>query len=145
MAPSHGRLGSQPDQGRLALSTCKHYRERAAGVCRGEKRGDEPGSAAAGAHSVTPALILKKSGTVGAVAHIGFFQFQHERRSTMPLVQLVITLVVVGVILWLVNNYIPMDATIKRILNVVVVIVVILWLLSVFGVLDSLSGFRVGR
>jgi hypothetical protein len=63
----------------------------------------------------------------------------------MPLVQLVITLVVVGVILWLVNNYIPMDATIKRILNVVVVIVVILWLLSVFGVLDSLSGFRVGR
>jgi formate hydrogenlyase subunit 4 len=62
----------------------------------------------------------------------------------MPLVQLVITLIVVGVVLWLINNYIPMDATIKRILNVVVVIVVILWLLSVFGVLGSLSGFRVG-
>jgi hypothetical protein len=62
----------------------------------------------------------------------------------MRLVQLVITLIVVGVVLWLINNYIPMDATIKRILNVVVVIVVILWLLSVFGVLGSLSGFRVG-
>jgi len=63
----------------------------------------------------------------------------------MPLIQLVIILVVVGVILWLINNYIPMDATIKRILNIVVVIAVILWLLSVFGVLGPLSGFRVGR
>ena len=63
----------------------------------------------------------------------------------MPLIQLIIILVVVGVILWLVNNYIPMDATIKRILNIVVVIAVILWLLSVFGVLGPLSGFRVGR
>jgi len=62
----------------------------------------------------------------------------------MPLVQLIITLVVVGVILWLINNYIPMDATIKKILNVVVVIVVILWLLSAFGVLGSMSGMRVG-
>ena len=63
----------------------------------------------------------------------------------MPLIQLIIVLVVVGVILWLINNYIPMDATIKRILNIVVVIAVILWLLSVFGVLGPLSGFRVGR
>ena len=63
----------------------------------------------------------------------------------MPLLQLIIVLVVVGVILWLINNYIPMDATIKRILNIVVVIAVILWLLSVFGVLGPLSGFRVGR
>lgn len=58
----------------------------------------------------------------------------------MPLMSLIITLVVVGVGLWLVNNYIPMDGKIKTILNVVVVIAVILWLLSVFGVLGSLSG-----
>jgi hypothetical protein len=62
----------------------------------------------------------------------------------MPLVTLIITLVVVGLILWLVNNYIPMDGKIKRILNVVVVIAVILWLLSVFGLMPSLTGMRVG-
>lgn len=62
----------------------------------------------------------------------------------MSLISLIITLVVVGLILWLVNNYIPMDDKIKRILNVVVVIVVILWLLSVFGLMPSLSGMRVG-
>ena len=62
----------------------------------------------------------------------------------MPLVQLVIALVVVGVALWLINNYIPMDATIKKILNVVVVIVVVLWLLSIFGVFSSMPGVRVG-
>lgn len=63
----------------------------------------------------------------------------------MPLIQLIIVLVVVGVILWLVNSYIPMDPTIKKILNIVVIIVVVLWLLSVFGVIGSLSGVRVGR
>jgi hypothetical protein len=63
----------------------------------------------------------------------------------MPLVHLIIILVVVGVLLWLVNNYIPMDWRIKRILNVVVVIAVIIWLLSVFGVIGPLSGLRVGR
>jgi hypothetical protein len=57
---------------------------------------------------------------------------------------LIITLVVVGLGLWLINNYIPMDGKIKTILNVVVVIAVILWLLSVFGVLGSLSGLTVG-
>jgi len=63
----------------------------------------------------------------------------------MPLIQLVIALVVIGVALWLINNYIPMDATIKKILNVVVIIVVVLWLLSIFGVLSSISGIHVGR
>jgi hypothetical protein len=63
----------------------------------------------------------------------------------MPLINLIIILVVVGVILWLINNYIPMDRKIKNILNVVVVIVVIIWLLSVFGVIGSLSGLRVGK
>jgi hypothetical protein len=63
----------------------------------------------------------------------------------MPLIQLVIVLVVVGVLLWLINTYIPMQSTIKRILNAVVIIAVILWLLSVFGVIGSLSGLRVGQ
>ncbi len=63
----------------------------------------------------------------------------------MPLITLIITLVVVGVILWLINNYIPMDRKIKSILNIVVVIVVIIWLLNVFGVIGSLSGLRVGK
>jgi len=62
----------------------------------------------------------------------------------MPLVNLVITLIVVGVLLWLVNTYIPMDRKLKSILNAVIVIVVVLWLLSVFGVLGNLSGVRVG-
>ncbi len=63
----------------------------------------------------------------------------------MPLIQLVITLVVVGVILWVINSYIPMQSTIKGILNAVVIIVVILWLLSLFGVIGSISGLRIGR
>jgi hypothetical protein len=62
----------------------------------------------------------------------------------MPLITLVVTLVVVGLILWLINRYIPMDGTIKKILNAVVVIVVILWLLSVFGLLPPLSQIRIG-
>ncbi len=53
----------------------------------------------------------------------------------MPLIQLVIVLVVVGVGLWLINNFIPMEGTIKTILNIVVVIAVVLWLLAAFGVL----------
>ncbi len=56
----------------------------------------------------------------------------------MPLIQLVVALIVVGVLLWAVNNYIPMDGKIKQILNVVVVIAVVLWLLQVFGLLNGL-------
>ena len=63
----------------------------------------------------------------------------------MPLINLVIVLIVVGVLLWLVNTYIPMDRKIKNILNVVVVIVVVIWLLQVFGVLGSLDTIRVGN
>ena len=61
----------------------------------------------------------------------------------MPLISVVITLIVVGVLLWLVNSYIPMDAKIKKILNVVVVIAVVLWLLSVFGVLGHSGDIRI--
>ncbi|SPE61587.1 conserved hypothetical protein [Verrucomicrobia bacterium] len=60
----------------------------------------------------------------------------------MSLVTIVISLIVVGVLLWLVNSYIPMDGKIKRILNIVVVVVVVLWLLNVFGVLDHLRNVR---
>ena len=63
----------------------------------------------------------------------------------MPLINLIIILVVVGVILWVINNYIPMDRKIKSILNIVVVICVILWLLSVFGVIGSISTIKIGR
>jgi hypothetical protein len=63
----------------------------------------------------------------------------------MDLISLVITLIVVGVLLWMVNNYIPMDRQIKNILNGVVVIVVIIWLLNVFGILNSIRGVHVGR
>ena len=63
----------------------------------------------------------------------------------MPLIQLVIVLVVFGVLLWAINNYIPMDATIKKILNVVVILVVILFILSAFGILGPMSGIRIGN
>jgi hypothetical protein len=54
----------------------------------------------------------------------------------MSLISVLITLIVVGVLLWLVNTYIPMDGKIKSILNAVVVICVVLWLLSAFGIID---------
>jgi hypothetical protein len=63
----------------------------------------------------------------------------------MPLTQVIVVLIVVGVILWLINRFIPMAGSIKSILNAVVVIVVVLWLLNVFGVLGSLSRLHVGR
>lgn len=62
----------------------------------------------------------------------------------MPLINLVIVLLVVGVLLWAVNTYIPMDRKIKSILNVVVVIVVVIWLLQSFGVMGSLDSIRIG-
>ena len=61
----------------------------------------------------------------------------------MPLLQILIALVVVGVLLWLVN-LIPMQGTIKSILNAVVVICVVVWLLNIFGIFHSLSHIRVG-
>jgi hypothetical protein len=63
----------------------------------------------------------------------------------MPLIHVVVVLIVVGVLLWLINRFIPMAGSIKSILNAVVVIAVVLWLLNVFGVLGSLSHIRVGK
>ena len=62
----------------------------------------------------------------------------------MPLVQVVVVLIVVGILLWLINRFIPMQGTIKSILNAVVVIAVVLWLLNVFGLMSYLSHIRVG-
>jgi hypothetical protein len=62
----------------------------------------------------------------------------------MPLLQILLTLIVVGVLLWLVNRFIPMAGSIKTILNAVVVIGVVLWLLNTFGLFHSLSRIRVG-
>jgi len=62
----------------------------------------------------------------------------------MPLIQILIALIVVGVLLWLVNRFIPMASSIKSILNAVVVIVVVLWLLDTFGLFHSLSRIHVG-
>jgi hypothetical protein len=66
-------------------------------------------------------------------------------QSIMPLVQILMVLIVVGVLLWLVNRFIPMQGTIKSILNAVVVIAVVLWLLNVFGLFHSLSNIRIGH
>jgi hypothetical protein len=61
----------------------------------------------------------------------------------MPLLTILIVIIAVGVLLWLINNYIPMDRKIKSILNVVVVIVLVIWLLQAFGILSSLKSIRV--
>ncbi|HCM42802.1 MAG TPA: hypothetical protein DIS66_05795 [Candidatus Omnitrophica bacterium] len=58
----------------------------------------------------------------------------------MDLITVVITLIVVGVLLWAINRYIPMDSKIKTILNIVVVVVVVIWLLQGFGIIGSLRG-----
>lgn len=59
------------------------------------------------------------------------------------MISLVITLIIVGVLLWLVNNYVPMDGKIKQILNAVVVICVVVWLLTAFGVLGHSGDIQV--
>jgi hypothetical protein len=62
----------------------------------------------------------------------------------MPLLTVVLTLIVVGVLLWLVNTFIPMAGSIKSILNAVVVIVVVIWLMNAFGLLHFVEHLRVG-
>ncbi len=62
-----------------------------------------------------------------------------------PLVQILIALIVVGVLLWLVNTFIPMAGSIKSLLNAVVVIVVVVWLLNTFGLMHYITNFHVNR
>jgi hypothetical protein len=71
--------------------------------------------------------------------------FYLEGDIEMPLVNVVITLLVVGILLWLINRFIPMQGTIKGILNAVVVIVVVVWILNVFGLMHYITTFRVGH
>ena len=63
----------------------------------------------------------------------------------MPLIDVIVTLIVIGVLLWLINSYIPMDGKIKNILNVVVVICVVVWLLHAFGVIDHANTIEVPK
>ena len=72
------------------------------------------------------------------IALLGF-----EEQEKMPLLNIVVMLIVVGVGLYLINRFIPMASSIKSILNVVVVVVVSVWLLKVFGLWSSLSTYRV--
>ncbi|WP_188770737.1 Thivi_2564 family membrane protein [Emticicia aquatilis] len=61
----------------------------------------------------------------------------------MPLVNILVVLIVAGIVLWLINSYIPMDGKIKRILNIVFVVVIIIWLLKAFGLLSGLMNINV--
>jgi predicted membrane protein len=63
----------------------------------------------------------------------------------MPLLNVVVALIVVGVALWLINRFIPMASSIKAILNVVVVVAVGVWVLQAVGLWGQISSFRVGR
>jgi hypothetical protein len=78
-------------------------------------------------------------------AHRPVSESKRRRCQLMPLVQVVVVLVVVGVLLWLINRFIPMAGSIKTILNVVVVIIVILWLLNIFGIFSGFSAIRIGK
>lgn len=57
----------------------------------------------------------------------------------MPIIQIFVVLIVVGILLWLVNRFVPMQGTIKSILNAVVVIVVVVWLLNIFGLMHYIT------
>jgi hypothetical protein len=85
-------------------------------------------------------LVLNRKRVGGGCPNVQF-----QWRCVMPLIQLVLILIVIGVLLWLVNNYIPMQGSIKRIMNGVVVIAVVLWLVNVFGLFGYISNFRVGK
>jgi len=61
----------------------------------------------------------------------------------MPLINVVIALIAVGIALWLINNYVPMASSIKTILNVVVVVAVVVWVLRAFGLWGRITGYRI--
>ena len=82
----------------------------------------------------------------GCVTHgaipLTIFEF-NQYLTIMPLLTILIIIIVAGVLLWLVNSYIPMDRKIKSILNIVVVIVLIIWLLKAFGAFEYLRNIQV--
>jgi hypothetical protein len=63
----------------------------------------------------------------------------------MTLVQIAVVLIVIGVLMWLVNTYIPMMGAMKSLLNLVVIVVVVVWLLQTFGIIGPIAGVRIPR
>jgi hypothetical protein len=88
--------------------------------------------------------LVKTEISGNALEPAGVSACEEQGDSEMPILQILMVLVVVGVLLWLVNSYVPMQGAIKSILNAVVVIGVVLWLLNIFGLFHSLSHMRVG-
>jgi VIT1/CCC1 family predicted Fe2+/Mn2+ transporter len=77
--------------------------------------------------------------------HDSFYPYSNhsiKKIVVMPILTVVLVLIAVGVVLWLINRYIPMQSTIKNLLNAVVVIVVVIWLLKIFGVWGSLQNLH---
>ena len=68
---------------------------------------------------------------------------EYYKLNTMSIITILIVLVIFGVILWLVNTYIPIDGKIKNIINIVAVIFIVLWLLQAFGLLGALGNVRI--
>jgi hypothetical protein len=97
------------------------------------------------ANTVDPKFRILRFGQRTIRSGVGVCPRKKKGSKIMPLIQLVEVLIVVGVLLWLVNRFIPMQGSIKSILNGVVVIAVVLWLLNIFGLFHSLSGIRLGR
>lgn len=62
----------------------------------------------------------------------------------MSLLSVIVAVVIVGVLLWAINNFIPMDGKVKSILNAIIIIALVIWLLQVFGIIGALGGVRVG-
>lgn len=87
---------------------------------------------------------MYSAAVVMAIDFLDDAQGAQAKEDAVPLIQVVMVLIVVGVLLWLINRFIPMQGTIKSILNGVVVIAVVLWLLNVFGLFNSFSHIRVG-
>jgi len=78
------------------------------------------------------------------VIEIRYYTFESQFKTTfMPILTVLLILIAAGVLLWLVNTYIPMDRKIKSILNIVVVVIVIVWLLRVFGLLHYFNNIHI--
>jgi len=71
------------------------------------------------------------------------FESINPKLLKMPLLTILLVIIVVGVLLWLINSFIPMDHNIKKILNVVVIIILIVWLLKVFGIFGTLMDIHI--
>jgi hypothetical protein len=103
------------------------------------------------AWNVHERLPRRSSGSAGKTNDAAIESTVHARpvhagmEFEMPLMSVLVTLIVVGIVLWLINTYIPMDGKIKQILNIVAVIAVVIWLLRVFGVWGNLGNIQVGR